>query len=206
VGISFDIGLSSFCFITAHLAAHQYAVGRRTFEFQKISQEIGKNLGKYSCNHFKSSETMIASKKGQSLSIQSFSRTSLEKQFDFVFWSGDMNYRIHSSLQEVEELLRRNCHRELYQMDQLENVKWCTPSFFGFSEGPVNFRPTYKLVTNSGEFGLINCQSICCISRYYYHYRLHRMSSSPTQICTILRMEDESHHGLIASFTKKIQT
>jgi len=151
VGISFDVGLSSFCFITAHLAAHQYAVGRRTFEFQKISQEIGRNLGKYSCNHFKSSETMIGSIKGQSLSIQSFSRTSLEKQFDFVFWSGDMNYRIHSSLQEVEELLRRNCHRELYQMDQLENVKWCTPSFFGFSEGPVNFRPTYKLVTNSGE-------------------------------------------------------
>lgn len=45
IGISFNIGKTSFCFLTAHLAAHQNYMDRRTVEFAKISREIASVLG-----------------------------------------------------------------------------------------------------------------------------------------------------------------
>lgn len=45
IGISLYVGKSSFCFFTAHLAAHQDQIDRRTLDFELISSEIAKNLG-----------------------------------------------------------------------------------------------------------------------------------------------------------------
>ncbi len=44
IGIRLSIGSSSFCFLTAHLAAHQDQIDRRTYEFAKISNEIANKL------------------------------------------------------------------------------------------------------------------------------------------------------------------
>uniref|UniRef100_A0A7S3PZ34 Inositol polyphosphate-related phosphatase domain-containing protein n=2 Tax=Chaetoceros debilis TaxID=122233 RepID=A0A7S3PZ34_9STRA len=46
IGISVVIGKTSYCFLTAHLAAHQNQLVRRTNEFSKISREISRALGK----------------------------------------------------------------------------------------------------------------------------------------------------------------
>jgi hypothetical protein len=145
VGISFDIGISSFCFITAHLAAHQHAVSRRTLEFHKISYGVSKTLGK------RPSTETLSSLSEEEEYAKYISHFALVNQFDFVFWSGDLNYRIHGTLEEVEELLQKDCYAALHQMDQLEHVKLCTP-FRGFLEGPLHFRPTYKLLPSSGAF------------------------------------------------------
>lgn len=79
------------------------------------------------------------------------SHFALVNQFDFVFWSGDLNYRIHATLEEVEDFLKADRLDTLQKLDQLEHVKLCTP-FRGFLEGPLNFPPTYKLYPNSGKF------------------------------------------------------
>lgn len=145
VGITFDIGFSSFCFITAHLSAHQHAVSRRTWEFHRISYGISKVLGRHPSAEIKCSTSNEEDYKNY------ISHFALANQFDFVFWSGDLNYRIHASLEEVEDLLKGDRLDTLQKLDQLEHVKLCTP-FRGFLEGPLNFPPTYKLYPNSGRF------------------------------------------------------
>lgn len=45
IGISIEIGKTSYCFLTAHLAAHQNQLVRRTNEFSKISREMSRALG-----------------------------------------------------------------------------------------------------------------------------------------------------------------
>lgn len=40
IGISLRVGMSTFCFLTAHLSAHQGQVERRIAEFHKITKEI----------------------------------------------------------------------------------------------------------------------------------------------------------------------
>ncbi len=51
IGISLNVGKTSFCFLTAHLAAFQDQIDRRTFEFELISKQIADNLGTISCSH-----------------------------------------------------------------------------------------------------------------------------------------------------------
>ncbi len=147
VGISFDMGISSYCFITAHLSAHQHAVSRRTWEFHKISYGVSKFLGRHPSTKIRCSASNEEDYRNY------ISHFSLVNQFDFVFWSGDLNYRIHATLEEVEDFLKRDRLDTLHKLDQLENVKLCTP-FRGFLEGPLNFSPTYKLFPNTGKFQL----------------------------------------------------
>jgi len=45
IGISITVGTSTFCFLTAHLAAHQSEMDRRTEEFSRISEEMAETLG-----------------------------------------------------------------------------------------------------------------------------------------------------------------
>jgi len=45
IGITMTIGRTKLCFLTAHLAAHQNQMDRRTAEFGKISREVSRNLG-----------------------------------------------------------------------------------------------------------------------------------------------------------------
>jgi len=45
IGVSLNIGISSFCFLNAHLAAHQNQMCRRTQEFMRISHEVAKTIG-----------------------------------------------------------------------------------------------------------------------------------------------------------------
>ena len=45
IGIAMAVGRTKMCFLTAHLAAHQNQMDRRTAEFAKISREVSRSLG-----------------------------------------------------------------------------------------------------------------------------------------------------------------
>lgn len=45
IAIAMKLGKSKLCFLTAHLAAHQAQMDRRTAEFVKISREVSRSLG-----------------------------------------------------------------------------------------------------------------------------------------------------------------
>jgi hypothetical protein len=50
IGITLSIGKTSFCFVNAHLAAHQDQIDRRTVEFATISNQVAARLGSGSCS------------------------------------------------------------------------------------------------------------------------------------------------------------
>jgi phosphatidylinositol-bisphosphatase len=191
IGISLAIGKSSFCFLCAHLAAHQNQMDRRTVEFAKISREVSFVLGsrtvrtesngadkevvtigdtvqtEYEEDVFSDDEYDCADKRYRkkdvckcfcSLAARSTSQCSLcckpgkhegcinplLDAFDFVFWAGDMNFRIHGTRNVIDSLLENDRHDVLVDNDQLTMLMQFEPTFSGFAEGPLTFRPTYK--------------------------------------------------------------
>jgi len=133
VGISFRVGGTSFCFVNAHLAAHQKAFEKRTAEFAKICQEIATKMGSAGVD-------------------QGGDLNPLCKAFDHVFWAGDMNYRINGTRSVVDALLEKEMHEVLVNNDQLSLAMKTSSAFSGFNEGPLNFKPTYKFDKGSDVY------------------------------------------------------
>ncbi|KAF4317520.1 hypothetical protein BBO99_00007837 [Phytophthora kernoviae] len=74
---------------------------------------------------------------------------------DFVFWIGDLNYRIQDTL-TTEEVFRLaeggRSLNELAQHDQLISERQRGNVLKGFEEGPLNFRPTYKFQAGTSGY------------------------------------------------------
>jgi len=71
-------------------------------------------------------------------------RMDILNQYHHVFWCGDLNYRIDKTREEVMEICNQNRHEELLPFDQLNIERDSGNVFFGFSEGHISFKPTYK--------------------------------------------------------------
>lgn len=66
-------------------------------------------------------------------------------QHDFVFWFGDLNYRITAVPADVvKELIKAGKYVSLVPADQLAEERAAGNVFVDFSEAPINFPPTYK--------------------------------------------------------------
>ncbi|RTG88490.1 inositol-1,4,5-trisphosphate 5-phosphatase [Schistosoma bovis] len=64
---------------------------------------------------------------------------------DYVFWMGDLNFRIdHLKKSEVELMVKQKRFNELLQHDQLLNMKNEKLLFHDFNEGTISFPPTFK--------------------------------------------------------------
>lgn len=96
IGISVSIANVSFCFITAHLAAHQNQTQRRLEEFQKISCELARELGpKGHCRR--------ASELFPSLSLFDISPTKKENIHDRSFLHHE-SFSLSSSEENMEDM------------------------------------------------------------------------------------------------------
>lgn len=65
---------------------------------------------------------------------------------DFVFWLGDLNYRINEEIpvEVVFQQAESGVFKELLQLDQLNIERKRGNVFRGFEEGAITFPPTYK--------------------------------------------------------------
>jgi hypothetical protein len=63
---------------------------------------------------------------------------------DYVFWLGDLNFRIDLPREEVEQKIKEKKWDYLYQFDQLQTAKSSRRIFKDFREGKIEFAPTYK--------------------------------------------------------------
>ena len=142
IGISFAIGNSRVCFVNSHLSAHQNNVGRRTFEFAKISYDLAEAIcdlnGYTGLSNVNKDDGDVAN--------------PLLSSFDLVFWFGDMNYRIQGTREVVDGLLENNMHGVLLNNDQLTMLMRFDKVYAGFTEGPLHFRPTYKFNDSSDDY------------------------------------------------------
>lgn len=121
MAIRFELHNSHLCFVNSHLAAHVEEVERRNQDYLDI------------CNRLVFTNT--------------FPNKSI-KDHDQVFWIGDLNYRLTSELDlvQVKELLDAQNPLALLKYDQFRAQQATKKVFVGYQEGPIQFRPSYKVL------------------------------------------------------------
>ncbi|KDN51231.1 hypothetical protein RSAG8_00860, partial [Rhizoctonia solani AG-8 WAC10335] len=130
VGIRLDYYDSSFCFITAHLAAGHINVEERNSDYRTIANGLSFLRGKTIGSH------------------------------ENVIWLADTNYRINLDNSEVRYLAANDQLGVLYDADQLKLAMEAQVAFMGYDEGPILFRPTYRYDLNSDEYDTSEKQRI----------------------------------------------
>ena len=242
IGIALFIAESSFCFINAHLAAHQNATIRRTNEFRKISHLMATKIWHHVCSDTNGISSSEGERRRDSAHDSDFinmnanviddgtimpdldllyprtqcnndviyeelepRKNPLIDAFNCVFWFGDLNFRINGTREVVDGMLENLMHDALLCNDQLTMLMRFNRIFYGFSEGPLNFFPTYKFDHISGE-GLDDIRrffisSFVMKQNKTLTFTLH---FSPTQIIMTRHKNVECHHGRIAFYSKQI--
>ncbi|KAI0065841.1 DNase I-like protein [Artomyces pyxidatus] len=114
VGIRLEYHDTSFCFITAHLAAGHGNIEERNADYRTIVNGL----------HFLRGKTIDS--------------------HDNVVWLADTNYRIDFENDVVRSLALADDLDTLLAADQLKQVIDSGSAFGGYVEGPILFRPTYR--------------------------------------------------------------
>ena len=115
--VSLQLGETRLCFVSSHLAAHKEHMQRRNENYKDIIHGLG-GLGR----------------KGWGF-----------RQFDHVFWMGDLNYRIDNlSHKEVLKLTANEAWDTLYEHDQLRQQMLAGYVFHDFQELQPRFPPTFR--------------------------------------------------------------
>ncbi|KAG8810435.1 inositol polyphosphate 5-phosphatase [Serendipita sp. 399] len=122
VGIRLEYHDTSFCFLTAHLAAGHFNVEERNSDYRTIVSGL----------HFLKGKT-----------IGSHAN---------VIWAADTNYRIELENEVVRHLATNDEIDMLVAADQLGAAMSSGAAFVGYEEGPILFRPTYRYNLNSDEY------------------------------------------------------
>lgn len=117
ISIRMDISGVNVCFVNCHLAAHLEKVTSRIEDFDQIVEN------------------------------QTFYDLDVSNilDHDYIFWMGDLNFRLDDiSKDEVEEKIREGDLESLWKYDQLKKLMRDQLIFIDFEEGPLTFPPTFK--------------------------------------------------------------
>jgi hypothetical protein len=71
---------------------------------------------------------------------------------DYVFWQGDLNYRVDYSFDETVEEIKKNNIQILLAKDQLIKQKQSNQVFYNFQEPEIRFQPTYRRIKGGDEY------------------------------------------------------
>ncbi|KAH3759210.1 inositol 5-phosphatase 4 [Pelomyxa schiedti] len=123
VAIRLNLFDSTFCVVNSHLHAHHSNVNRRNSDFKEISSRM-QFSGAY--------HTIF--------------------DHEYLFWMGDLNYRVDLPDNEIREKIAKQDWQHLMAGDQLKQQMAAGQAFESFQEQEVRFAPTYKYVNNSLEY------------------------------------------------------
>ncbi|KAI5119506.1 hypothetical protein M0805_002442 [Coniferiporia weirii] len=122
VGIRLEYHDTSFCFLTAHLAAGHSNMEERNADYRTIVNGLSFLKGKTIDSH------------------------------DNVIWLADTNYRIDMENGVVRAMSESDDLDILVGADQLKRAMDSQAAFVGYEEGPLLFRPTYKYDLHSQRY------------------------------------------------------
>lgn len=78
------------------------------------------------------------------------------KFFSYVFWMGDLNFRLveefERSPEEIEKMIRRKELKPLFQFDQLRYVMRKGEAFSELTEQDPEFPPTFKFAVGTSDY------------------------------------------------------
>lgn len=86
---------------------------------------------------------------------------------DYLFWMGDLNYRVDLDDQKVRELIEQNDINKLLEHDQLLVNKRTNGIFEEMNEGIISFKPTFKTIIGSNGYSTQRTPSFCDRVLYY---------------------------------------
>eukprot|EP00794_Sanderia_malayensis_P014008 gene14008-15466_t len=125
VATRIDLYGESFCFINAHLTSGDEYAEYRNKEYQSIMRKL----------------------------FFPGCKTSSVNDHRFIFFFGDMNYRIDDlDIDVVKDYVKQKEVSVLLTYDQLNRNKKEEKCFDGFQEGAINFSPTYKYDLGTSTF------------------------------------------------------
>ncbi|KAL0683156.1 hypothetical protein Bca4012_050004 [Brassica carinata] len=130
VSVSMSINQTFFCFICTHLTA-----GEREVDQIKRNADVHE-IHKRTAFH-------------------SVSALGLPKHIydhERIIWLGDLNYRLNLSYEKTTDLISKKDWSKLLEYDQLVKEYKKGRAFDGWSEGTLQFAPTYKYQANSEEY------------------------------------------------------
>ncbi|XP_016119002.1 type II inositol 1,4,5-trisphosphate 5-phosphatase-like [Sinocyclocheilus grahami] len=129
VAIRFQFHNSDICVVNSHLAAHTEEFERRNQDFKDICRRL----------QFSQDDLTLPP-----LTIM---------KHNVVLWLGDLNYRISDlEVDHVKDLIAKKDFESLYNHDQLKRQMDEEVVFGGFTEGEIDFQPTYKYDTGSDQW------------------------------------------------------
>lgn len=139
VGISFMLEQCHLCFIMCHMAARaEVSLPWSPASFLafvlRVAHCVVQRVLDRRENYKKIVQEMQLGRKG----------FDILHQFDHVVWFGDLNYRIDRDYDEVVSFVEKKYWDALQQGDQLLQEMAKKKVFLGFSEGALNFIPTYR--------------------------------------------------------------
>jgi hypothetical protein len=138
VAVSFTLLDTEFCFVNSHLAAHDDNVTRRNQDHKDVCAGIN------------------------------FERSRGKVRFiidhDYIFWLGDLNYRLNTHDTEVKAMVATNNVEGLLKYDQLKQQQRIGAAFENFHEPAITFPPTYKYDIGTDNFDTsekMRCPAYC---------------------------------------------
>ena len=84
--------------------------------------------------------------------VKTLLRDNPELRADFVFWAGDLNYRVEMEKEDVQRFARAFRFEKLLAFDQLINQRRKGNVFRGYREKQITFPPSYKYKTYTNAF------------------------------------------------------
>ena len=112
---------TSLCFVCSHFAAHQKEIDKRNEDFRQI-YENSEFSGQATNSNYKTEAN----------------------SHDYVFWCGDLNYRIDMPNDKCRSLINERAWSTLLEYEQLSIQRREQNVFREFLEAPISFPPTYK--------------------------------------------------------------
>ncbi|XP_074038341.1 inositol polyphosphate 5-phosphatase K isoform X1 [Leptinotarsa decemlineata] len=149
VTIRLSIYGCSICFVNAHLSAHDNQLKDRVEDYNSIIQE------------------------------QEFHVAETSKIFyhDYVFWMGDLNFRLQEEFdktpEEIERLIIKKELKKLFEHDQLRAVMKKGEAFSELTEQDPDFPPTFKFEVGAPCYDHKRRPAWCdrilyCVNRHNY--------------------------------------
>ncbi|GMH76240.1 hypothetical protein TrLO_g4041 [Triparma laevis f. longispina] len=191
---------SSICFVCSHFAAHRENVAGRNADFASILNKTSFDIGK---------EAVQEAVRAGSVSQWASGSSAIGlKDHDFVFWLGDLNYRIDETLSTDEVFVKSN-NMEIETLrahDQLNIERFNNNVFEGFEEGVLKFAPTYKYQPNTD---LYECRPDKKLRAPAWCDRVLWLSQNPAHVSQKNYLRSElnisDHKPVMATFTTQVK-
>ncbi|XP_069842798.1 phosphatidylinositol 3,4,5-trisphosphate 5-phosphatase 2A-like [Dendropsophus ebraccatus] len=129
VGVSFNFNRVSLGFVTCHLVSGVDKVQKRNQSFAEI-------LG------------------GLKLGDETLRSFQLPLRLTYLFWAGDLNYKLDMPFQDVLQCIYSGQHQRLLPVDQLNQEREKKKILLGFKEHPITFPPTCRYERGSRAYDL----------------------------------------------------